>query len=413
MKRNVWLMVLTSVIIVFAAAAHVIADDIVIGYSGPLTGPAAEYGQDCVNGIDMAIREINGAGGIMVKGRVYTFRLEKRDDHVDPKVALNNARQLQNDYKAVAIFNPVTTTLAPIMDINETKKNEFLVMAYSSVPEVSEKGNKLVICITTPFTIYVKSEADLAWEKGWRRGAMVVTTGSYGEGWRKAFAREWVKKGGIITVDKPTNYYTKTEFSLPLQTALDSDPDFLLIGGPSATTALIIEQARARGFEGGFVMTDQVNLDAVHQMMKKPLGLEGSIAAAMVSHISYPTSESFKISYRADYKRQPTWECVLNYTGMYALANAIYAAGTVDDVRMIRAAFPKVFPMLGDRYPIEVYGLSPGGRFIVSASMQTVRHGRFTPPNAYVWWAKTQKEYDQIKKITRSTIVPVWKQLHD
>ena len=42
--------------------------EIVIGYTGPISGVAAEYGQDCVNGIEMAINEINPAGGITVKG---------------------------------------------------------------------------------------------------------------------------------------------------------------------------------------------------------------------------------------------------------------------------------------------------------------------------------------------------------
>ena len=48
------------------------AEEVVIGYSGSLSGPAAEYGQDNINGIDMAIKELNAAGGITVKGKNYT-----------------------------------------------------------------------------------------------------------------------------------------------------------------------------------------------------------------------------------------------------------------------------------------------------------------------------------------------------
>jgi len=40
------------------------ADEIGIGFTGPLSGPAAEYGQDCYNGVDMAVKEINAAGGV-------------------------------------------------------------------------------------------------------------------------------------------------------------------------------------------------------------------------------------------------------------------------------------------------------------------------------------------------------------
>jgi branched-chain amino acid transport system substrate-binding protein len=38
------------------------AKDIVIGYTGPLSGPAAEYGQECANGLDMAVKQVNATG---------------------------------------------------------------------------------------------------------------------------------------------------------------------------------------------------------------------------------------------------------------------------------------------------------------------------------------------------------------
>jgi branched-chain amino acid transport system substrate-binding protein len=86
------------------------AQEVVIGYTAPLSGPAAEYGQDCVNGVEMAINEINKAGGITVKGKKYVFRLEKLDDRIDPTQAVNNARRFRDQFKAPAIFNPVFNT---------------------------------------------------------------------------------------------------------------------------------------------------------------------------------------------------------------------------------------------------------------------------------------------------------------
>ena len=85
---------------------------------------------------------------------------------------------------------------------------------------------------------------------------MVVTFGSYGDEWRSAFKEYWTKKGGVITADKPANYYTETDFSSPITAAMATKPDVMLIGGPSATTALVIEQSRNMGFKGGFIMID-------------------------------------------------------------------------------------------------------------------------------------------------------------
>ena len=99
------------------------ADEIVLGYTGPLSGPAAEYGQDILYGVEMAVNEINAAGGIFVSGKKYTFKLTKLDDRADPTQAVNNARRFQSD-KAIAVFNGVFNTTAPMMKINEEKGRE-------------------------------------------------------------------------------------------------------------------------------------------------------------------------------------------------------------------------------------------------------------------------------------------------
>ncbi|NLX53454.1 MAG: ABC transporter substrate-binding protein [Deltaproteobacteria bacterium] len=384
------------------------AEEIVIGFSGPLSGLGAEFGSDCVNGVEMAVNEINGTGGISVQGKTYTFRLEKLDDKVNPETAVQNALRMRRDHKAIAVFNPVFTTIAPLMQINTKPGNAFIIMAYTSVPQVMEMNNPLTIVTVQSFKVYARIEADVAWKKGWRKAAIVVTSGRYGDMWRQYFRQEWEKKGGVVTVDKSTNYYARTDFAAPLEEALATNPDFILIGGPSATTALIIEQARSKGFEGGFLLIEQAKLDAIRSVMVKPLGMEGCIGVARVSDVPFAVSDKFTSAYLAKYKRSLTWEAVNNYAGMYALARAIVAAGTASDVRAIRAAFPKAFPVLGDRYPMEIYGITSAGRFITAAVAQEVKHGRFRQPAAYVWWAKTRKEFDRIVKITKSTTPVFW-----
>jgi branched-chain amino acid transport system substrate-binding protein len=407
-KHKSFIFFAVTILALMWAAPAAMADDIVFGYTGPLSGPGAEYGEDCANGLEMAIDEINQQGGVTVKGKKYTFRLEKMDDKVSPELAVANAGRLRKDHKAVAVFNPVATTIAPLMKINQEKKNEFIIMGYTSVPTMSMMGNKLLVTTATPFTMYIKVYVSLAWDKGWRKGAMVVAQGAYGEAWRKLFADAWTKKGGVITADKPANYYTRTDYAGPLAEALATDPDFILIGGPSATTALIIEQARARGFEGGFLMIDQAKLDAVRVVMEKPLGMEGCIGVGMVDSTGYPATETFTREYVARYKRAPTWESVLHYTHGHALAQAIEAAGSVDNPAAIRAAFPKIFPMLGDKYPMELWGITPTGLLIYYPLVQTMKHGRFTQATGYIWWLKTQREFEGLKRASKGSTYLVW-----
>ncbi len=375
--------------------------EIVIGYTGPLSGPAAEYGQDILNGVDMAVKEINASGGITVKGQKHTFRLEKLDDRIDPTQAVNNARRFKAN-KAIAVFNGVFNTIAPMMKINEEQGNEFIMMAYTSTPKVTELNNKLMVNTTVTFTTYVEVFSEWALKKGWKKCAIVTTLGAYGDEWRHAFKTAWEKKGGIVTVEKPANYYTETDFSSPLTAALATKPDCMLIGGPSATTALVIEQARAMGFKGGFIMIDQAKQDYIAQILKGTKLMGDLIGTAGVLSLPPVPGNNFDQKYTQTYKRMVTWECALNYTGMHALAKAIVAAGSVEDIYKIRAAFPKAFPLLADKYPNEALGINDAGRMLIMASVQTVTNGKSDKSELYIWWPKTQKEFDLVKKTTKT-----------
>ena len=409
MKHWKLLVCLLAVLIVSFGAGRAQANEIVVGFSGPLSGPAAEYGQDIVSGIDMAVKEINAAGGITVAGKKYTFRLERLDDRADPVQAVNNSRRFKGN-KAIAVFNGVFNTIAPMMKINEEKGNEFIVMAYTSTPALEDLGNNLMVGLTVTFMPYLDMYADWALKRGWKKCAMVVTLGAYGDENRAVFKEIWAKKGGIITADKPANYYTETDFSAPLAAAIATNPDVMLIGGPSATTALVIEQARAMGFKGGFMMIDQAKQDYIAKLLSGTSLMGNLIGTAGVVSVPFPGAASFEKRFVQQYKKMVTWECALNYTGMHALAKAIVAAGTVDDIYKIRAGFDKALtaaPMLGDKYPNEVFGITKAGRLWIAASVQTITNGKSDITSLHVWWPKTQTELDKVKSVTMAKQNPI------
>ena len=373
--------------------------EVVIGYSAPLSGVAAEYGKDNVNGVDMAKKEINAAGGIEVGNYQVTFKLEALDDAADPTQSVNNARRLRNQSKAIAVFNPVYTGIAPTMKINEEPGNEFLMMAYTSTPAASQQGNKLLIAIPPPFTSYVHAFVEHAKKQGWKKCAMVVTLGAYGDEWRKDFKKQFEAAGGTITADKPANYYTETDFSSQLTAAIATNPDFLLIGGPSAPTGLVIEQARNLGFKGGFAVIDQAKQDYIAEMVLKGRSLmEGLVGVVSVAEVPTQMAPVWVKKYKEQYKTMETWEAILNYTAMNALALAMQKAGTPDDVKAIRAAFPQVLPMTGDKYPVECWEVAEGGRLGIAATIAAVKDGKSTTPQYYAHWPKTEADFNKLKE---------------
>ena len=376
------------------------AADIVIGFTGPLSGPTADYGQDCVTGLDMAIKELNAVGGITVDGQKLLFKLEKLDDKLEPNQAISNAHQLLSK-NALAIYNPLFSTQAALMKVNQEDCNEFILMGFTSNPKATRTDNKLLVTMNTPLTVYAQIFTDMAWERGWRKAAMVVALGSYGDDWRDVFKTSWKKLGGTITADKPANYSNKTDFSAPLAAALATKPDVILIGGPSDITALVIEQSRGMGYKGGFLLVDQAKIDYIAQKLDGTRLMENVIGVAGFAGAPAPVATAFDKKYRGSYKRLTTWEAVSHYNSVFALAKAIQVANTVDDVYAIRNAFPKAFPMLGDRFAAEDHGISSAGRVYSLAGVQSIKNGKFTQPDMYVWWTKTPAEFDKVKKATK------------
>jgi branched-chain amino acid transport system substrate-binding protein len=299
--------------------------------------------------------------------------------------------------------------MTKLMAINWEKGNEFIVMGFTSIPQLTQLGNNLLVAMAVPFTMYAKVYADLAWGNRWKKVAMLVTSNIYGDTWRKSFENEWLKKGGEVTYSAGTDYYKRTDFAVPLAKALATNPDCMLIGGPTATTTLIIEQARAKGYEGGFILIDQAKLDAIHPAMRKPLLLEGSIGLAMFKDVEYPVKAAFAENYKATFKRPVSWESAVHYTSMHVLAKAIAASGSPDSAKAIRAAFPSVFPVLADKYPVEMYGIQPNGTLILPALVQSMKYGKYTPAQIYIWWPNSQKEFDQVKAMSKYTNRLIWR----
>ena len=391
--------ILLTVLLTMSWTSSCQAADIVIGFTGPLSGPAAEYGQDCVTGLDMAIKELNTAGGVTIEGQKFLFRLEKLDNKVDPILAMSNTRQLLTN-NALVIYDPVFSTQT-LGKINQEECNEFILMCYTSSPKATQTGNKLLVVMNAPFTVYAQLFADMAWERGWRKAAMVVTLGAYGDDWRETFGTYWKKIGGTITADKPSNFYTKTDFTEPLAAALATNPDVMLIGGPSATTALVIEQSRNMGYKGGFLLVDQAKIDYIAEMLEGTSLMENVIGVMGYATSPSPAIPAFDKKYKANYRRPTTWEAVQHYDSVHQLAKAIQAANTVDDVYAIRAAFPKAFPQLGNQFCNEDYGISSAGRVYPMAGVQEHKNGNFMKSELYVWWAKTQADFDKVQKITK------------
>ena len=92
----------------------------------------------------------------------------------------------------------------------------------------------------------------------------------------------------------------------------------------------------------------------------------------------------------------------MHYAEVVVISRAVQAAGTATDVRAIRKAFPKAYPILGDKAPTEMWGLTADGRQEMFCATQSVdKDGKLSKPQLQAFWPKTQKEWNTILKTTK------------
>ncbi|HEX5515029.1 MAG TPA: ABC transporter substrate-binding protein, partial [Gammaproteobacteria bacterium] len=231
-----------------AASAHAAPDGVIkLGYSGPLSGGGALFGKNHVTGLEMAIKELNDQG-VEVAGKQYKVELIAIDDKYAPSEAGINARRLIQEHKTPVIFAGHTGGTFAMQSFNE--QNNFLVVSYTSVPTVLERGNTLTVRTPPSFHGYLEPFIRTSMERFGKKAALVPGNHDYAKIWTQAFVPAWTAAGGQVVADNSLDYNKDTDFYSGVSRVLAAKPDVLFIGGASEPTALVVKQARELGFKG-------------------------------------------------------------------------------------------------------------------------------------------------------------------
>ncbi|WP_045233569.1 ABC transporter substrate-binding protein [Deinococcus pimensis] len=346
-----------------------------IGYSGPLSGGAAFYGKDVQTGLDMAIDEINKAGGITVGGRKVKLNLVSLDDKYLPNETATNVRRLLSQNNTPVIFVPHSGGIQTVQGFNQ-RDPSFLLVAYSSEPKILEAGNKLTFMLPPTYDLYLKPFASNSMKAYGKRLGLIGTTSAYGKAWTEAISAEWKRQGGTVLANNGVDYNTTVDYTAAVTKALAEKPDVLFIGGPSQPTALVVKAAREQGFKGGFMVMDQAKFEQMDQIVPTSM-LEGAIGVMPLRDYRAPGAQRFTRAYQAIYKQVPTAEAALNYMGVYIVARAMELAGSVTDVDAIRAKIPQAAKELPpQRKLVNVSGVDERGHLEGQLIMGMYRSGR-------------------------------------
>jgi branched-chain amino acid transport system substrate-binding protein len=346
-----------------------------IGYSGPLSGGAALYGKNVLDGMQMAAAEVNAAG-FEVAGKKYKLEIVALDDKYNPSETAINAQRLVQEHKTPAILCPHSGGSFAMQTTNEQQK--VLLLSYTSVPQVTARGNKLTLRIPPEFTSYIEPFVKHAMGKYGKNVAIANADHDYAKAWTAAFKPAWEAAGGKVVAENPMSYNRATDFYSGVSRVLAAKPDVLFIGGASEPTGLVVKQARELGFKGGFVIIDQAKMDEIGKITGGYGMLEGSIGVLPVVEDSNADTRAFVERFRKTHPgRDPSSEVSLNYTAVHATVAAMKLAGTVTDASAIRAALDKAFkglPSLNN--PHDIDGVNERGGSVANTRVAVVDGGK-------------------------------------
>lgn len=348
----------SAVALAIGGAAH--ADEINIGFTGPLSGGAALYGENTLEGLRMAAEEINAAGGITVDGEKHTINIQALDDKYSPSQAAVNGKRLVQQYNAPVIFTPHSGGTFALQAFNE--RDGFLVMSYTSVPAVTSKGNKLTVKIPPNFTDYIEPFSRITMDRFGNKLGVANATHDYAKYWTKEFVPVWRELGGEVAAMNPMDYNKSADFYTGVSKVLSEDPDVMFVGGASEPTGLVVRQARELGFKGGFILMDQAKMDEVAKVSGGIKSLEGSVGVVPLDKYENEGAKLFLKKWQEDHNGVATSETAYNYFAMYLIAQAMQEAGTVDDAKAIRAAIASAMEKVSvEHNPYDVDGIDEAG----------------------------------------------------
>jgi branched-chain amino acid transport system substrate-binding protein len=304
------------------------ANAIRIGEFASLTGANASFGQQSHKGTQLAIDEINAAGGVL--GR--PLQLITEDDQSAAGQAATAVQKLIAQDKVVALLGEVASSksleAAPIAQRNGIP----MISPASTNPKVTETGDYIFrVCFIDPFQGTVMAKYALA--KGWRRVAVLTDVKQdYSVGLAEFFVRHFRANGGEIVADQKYSSGDK-EFRAQLTSIKGANPDAVFVPGYYAEVALIGKQARLLGLNQPLLGGDGWMGDSLLQVAAG--SLDGSSFSAHFSpEDTRPAVLEFVRKFRAKYNTAPDDMAALGYDSAMILADAIRRAGGTDGAKL-------------------------------------------------------------------------------
>jgi branched-chain amino acid transport system substrate-binding protein len=310
-------------VLAFAPAAH--AQDIKVGMITGLSGGGASYGASMRQGIEMAMQEVNDAGGI--KGRKLT--LDVADDASDPAQSVLAMQRLVNDQVDIVVGGWGSSQVLANMEVAERAGLPYIV-AGASNPRITTSRNKWTFRILTNDNGHATRLADLATGLlHMKRIAIINDSNDYGVGARDIFVAR-LKELGLTPADIESYQTNDKDFTAQLTHIAGANADGIAVLGTLPAAPAIMNQARDLGIEGRFMGAAGLSNEAIITLA--PEASQHAIATAYFFPTLDNAAKAWTTKYEAMFKGaaqapMPS-QAAPSYRAMKMAADCLTSAGT-------------------------------------------------------------------------------------
>jgi branched-chain amino acid transport system substrate-binding protein len=303
--------------------------EIVIGYYGDLTGRTSNFGQSTKNGVEMAVDEINKAGGI--NGR--QIKVLSEDDEGRPEKAATVVTKLIDQDRVVALVGEVASgnSLAAAPKAQAAKVP--MISPSSTNPAVTQVGDYIFrVCFIDPFQGEVMAKFAANTLKAKKAAIMLDFNSPYSRGLTEFFESSFTKLGGQV-VTKQSYTQGDRDYKGQLTSIRSLNPDVIYVPGYYGEVGVIAKQAKQLGITQPLLGGDGWDAPQLWE-----LGGDALNGDFISNHYSVedpsPAIQKFVGDFKSRYNIAPDALAALGYDAMRVLADAIKRAGTTEGAKL-------------------------------------------------------------------------------
>ncbi len=315
-------------------------NEIVLGSYSSNTGATATFGTFQKRGIDMAIDEINAAGGINGK-KIKHINYDNKSDNDETLAVVNRLISQDN---VIAIIGEATSGKSKIGGQVAQQNKVVMLTSSATNPEVTKIGNYIFrACFIDPFQGYVMAKFMTENLKMKKAAILRDVKSDYSVGLSDVFISEFKKMGGEIVAD--ISYQEgDIDFKSQLTAIKAKNPDAIFVPGYYNEVALLARQLKDLGMKQPMLGGDGWSSPDLYKIAKDAINGH-YFSNHYTTESTDPKTVDFVKKFKAQFKDDADVMAALAYDATYMMAEAMTkasAAGKTMTRESIREEMTKI-----------------------------------------------------------------------